>query len=122
MISLEEATRRSINTVFAQLASELGGEKLASTAQRIGINSELDPVISLTLGAGAATPIEMASAYSSFATNGILAPTYLIEKIEDDDGNILYRHIVSPRTSIPDPGAAAAVPVSYTHLTLPTKA
>ena len=81
MISLEEATRRSINTVFAQLASELGGEKLASTAQRIGINSELDPVISLTLGAGAATPIEMASAYSSFATNGILAPTYLIEKI-----------------------------------------
>ena len=109
MISLEEATRRSINTVFAQLASELGGEKLASTAQRIGINSELDPVISLTLGAGAATPIEMASAYSSFATNGVLAPTYLIEKIEDDKGNILYRHIVSPRTSIPDPGAAAAV-------------
>ncbi len=33
MISLEEATRRSINTVFAQLASELGGEKLASTAK-----------------------------------------------------------------------------------------
>ena len=107
MISLEEATRRSINTVFAQLASELGGEKLASTAQRIGINSELDPVISLTLGAGAATPIEMASAYSSFATNGILAPTYLIEKIEDDDGNILYRHIVSPRTSIPDPWSSS---------------
>ena len=52
MISLEEATRRSINTVFAQLASELGGEKLASTAQRIGINSELDPVISLTLVLG----------------------------------------------------------------------
>ncbi len=37
MISLEEATRRSINTVFAQMASELGGEKLASTAKRIGI-------------------------------------------------------------------------------------
>ena len=109
MISLEEATRRSINTVFAQLASELGGEKLASTAKRIGINSSLDPVISLTLGAGAATPIEMASAYSSFATNGVLAPTYLIEKIEDDKGNVIYRHIVSPRTSIPDPGAAAAV-------------
>ena len=113
MISLEEATRRSINTVFAQLASELGGEKLASTAKRIGINSSLDPVISLTLGAGAATPIEMASAYSSFATNGVLAPTYLIEKIEDDKGNVIYRHIVSPRTSIPDPGAAAAVPSSH---------
>ena len=109
MISLEEATRRSINTVFAQLASELGGEKLASTAQRIGIESDLDPVISLTLGAGAVTPIEIASAYSSFATNGILAPTYLIEKITDDKGNILYKHIVSPRVSIPDPGAAAAV-------------
>ena len=109
MISLEEATRRSINTVFAQMASELGGEKLASTANRIGIDSEIEPVISLTLGAGAVTPIEIASAYSSFATNGILAPTYLIERIEDSNGVILYQNIVSQRVSIPDPGAAAAV-------------
>ena len=109
MISLEEATRRSINTVFAQMASELGGEKLASTANRIGIDSEIDPVISLTLGAGAVTPIEIASAYSSFATNGVLAPPYLIERIEDSSGEILYQNIVSQRISIPDPGAAAAV-------------
>ena len=109
MISLEEATRRSINTVFAQMASELGGEKLASTANRIGIDSEIDPVISLTLGAGAVTPIEIASAYSSFATNGVLAPPYLIERIEDSDGEVLYQNIVSQRISIPDPGAAAAV-------------
>ena len=109
MISLEEATRRSINTVFAQTAAELGGEKLASTANRLGIESKLDPVISLTLGAGAVTPIEITSAYSSFATNGILAPTYLIERIEDEKGNIIYKHINSPRISIPDPGAAAAV-------------
>ena len=109
MISLEEATRRSINTVFAQMASELGGEKLASTANRIGIDSKIDPVISLTLGAGAVTPIEIASAYSSFATNGVLAPTYLIERIEDSNGGVLYQNIVSQRVSIPDPGAAAAV-------------
>ncbi len=109
MISLEEATRRSINTVFAQMASELGGEKLASTANRIGIDSEIDPVISLTLGAGAVTPIEIASAYSSFATNGVLAPPYLIERIEDSSGEVLYQNIVSQRISIPDPGAAAAV-------------
>ena len=109
MVSLEEATRRSINTVFAQLASEIGGEKLASTAKRIGIESELEPVISLTLGAGAVTPIELASAYSSFATNGKLAPPYLIEKIEDSNGQLLYKHIISTRTSIPDPAAAAAV-------------
>ena len=109
MISLEEATRRSINTVFAQMASELGGEKLASTANRIGIDSKIDPVISLTLGAGAVTPIEIASAYSSFATNGLLAPTYLIERIEDSNGQVLYQNIVSQRVSIPDPGAAAAV-------------
>ena len=109
MISLEEATRRSINTVFAQMASELGGEKLALTANRIGIDSKIDPVISLTLGAGAVTPIEIASAYSSFATNGVLAPPYLIERIEDSNGEVLYQNIVSQRISIPDPGAAAAV-------------
>ena len=109
MVSLEEATRRSINTVFAQMASELGGEKLASTANRIGIESEIEPVISLTLGAGAVTPLEITSAYSSFATNGILAPTYLIERIEDSNGDILYQNITSQRVSIPDPAAAAAV-------------
>ncbi|MDB4823996.1 transglycosylase domain-containing protein [Acidimicrobiia bacterium] len=109
MVSLEEATRKSVNTVFAQLASELGGEKLSSTANRIGIDSYLDPVISLTLGAGAVTPVELASAYSSFANNGYLAPTYLIEKITDSNGQVLYQHITSQRVTIPDPGAAAAV-------------
>lgn len=109
MVSLEEATRKSVNTVYAQLASELGGEKLSSTANRIGIESKLDPVISLTLGAGAVTPIELASAYSSFANNGYLAPTYLIEKITDANGQVLYQHITSQRVTIPDPGAAAAV-------------
>ncbi len=109
MVSLEEATRKSVNTVFAQLASELGGEKLSSTAKRIGIESELDPVISLTLGAGAVTPIELASAYSSFANNGYLAPTYLIDKITDSNGQVLFQHVSSQRVTIPDPGAAAAV-------------
>ena len=109
MVSLEEATRRSINTVFAQVASEIGGERLSTTAKRIGIESYLDPVISLTLGAGAVTPIELASAYSSFATNGTLAPPYLIEKIEDSKGELIYRHITSQRVSIPDPAAAVAV-------------
>ena len=69
----------------------------------------MDPVISLTLGAGAVTPIELASAYSSFATNGTLAPPYLIEKIEDSKGELIYRHITSQRVSIPDPAAAVAV-------------
>ena len=109
MVSLEEATRRSINTVFAQVASEIGGERLSTTAKRIGIESDLAPVISLTLGAGAVTPIELASAYSSFATNGTLAPPYLIEKIEDSKGELIYRHITSQRVSIPDPAAAVAV-------------
>ena len=109
MVSLEEATRRSINTVFAQVASEIGGERLSNTAKRIGIESELAPVISLTLGAGAVTPIELASAYSSLATNGILAPPYLIEKIEDSKGELIYKHITSQRVSIPDPAAAVAV-------------
>ena len=49
------------------------------------------------------------SAYSSFATNGILAPPYLIERIEDSKGELIYRHITSQRVSIPDPAAAVAV-------------
>lgn len=106
--TLDQATSSSINTVYAQLAVELGPQKIVEAAQRMGIRSPLRPYPSLVLGTSETTTLEMASAYSNFATNGRWAEPYLIEKITDSDGNIIYQHQVEPKQVINPLVAAAA--------------
>ena len=73
-ISLERATLASDNTVYAQLILDVGPEEVKDVAQRMGINqSTLTAVPSLTLGSNAVTPLEMASAYASFAARASTA-------------------------------------------------
>lgn len=106
-ITLQEATSRSINTVYAQLSLEVGPEKIVETAHRMGITSELPPVPSVVLGTGAVSTLEMASAFSSFATNGVWAEPHLINRILDENGNVLYEHQVVHEQVIAAPIAAA---------------
>ncbi len=107
-LRLFDATRRSVNTVYAQVSVEVGPQHIIDVARRMGVtNSKLPDVYSIVLGAGGATPIEMASAYTNFATNGVWAEPYLIERIEDDDGNVIYQHDVL-HTQTVDPAIIAA--------------
>ncbi|HET9260795.1 MAG TPA: transglycosylase domain-containing protein, partial [Acidimicrobiia bacterium] len=70
VISVEEATYRSVNTVYAQLSRDTGPENIVDMARRMGItDSVVEPVLSVVLGSSAVSPLEMASAYSNFATN-----------------------------------------------------
>jgi penicillin-binding protein 1A len=81
-ISLEHATLASDNTVFAQLILDVGPEEVKDVAQRMGINqSTLTAVPSLTLGSNAVTPLEMASAYASFAAQGVYHKPRIISRI-----------------------------------------
>jgi penicillin-binding protein 1A len=81
-ISLEHATLASDNTVYAQLILDVGPEEVKAVAQRMGINqSTLTAVPSLTLGSNAVTPLEMASAYASFAAGGVYRKPRIISKI-----------------------------------------
>jgi penicillin-binding protein 1A len=107
-LRLADATRRSVNTVYAQVSVAVGPEHIIDVARRMGVNkSELPAVYSIVLGAGGATPIEMASAYTNFATNGVWASPYLIERIEGPDGTVLYQHETS-RSQTVDPAVIAA--------------
>ncbi|MPZ54771.1 MAG: PASTA domain-containing protein, partial [Acidimicrobiia bacterium] len=119
-ITLEQATYNSVNTVYAQVGLEVGPSKVADAARSMGIRSPLTEVPSIVLGTSAVTTLEMASAFSNFATNGVWAEPYLISKITDRDGTILYEKQVQPKQTI-DPAIAAAarrpllvVPVSGT--------
>ena len=81
-ISLERATLASDNTVYAQLILDVGPEEVKDVAQRMGINqSPLQAVPSLTLGSNSVTPLEMASAYASFAAGGVYRKPRIISKI-----------------------------------------
>lgn len=69
--TLKQATAYSVNTVFAQLVSQLGPDKVIETAKQMGIRSHLDPFCSVTLGSVAVNPLEMTNAYATLAAQGV---------------------------------------------------
>ncbi|MGF1595660.1 MAG: transglycosylase domain-containing protein [Acidimicrobiales bacterium] len=91
-ITLREAMRASVNTVFAQLVLDVSIEDTVALGRRLGLE-RLDPEASygasLALGAAETSPLEMASAYGTFANRGVrVAPTG-IRRVVDRDGNVL---------------------------------
>ncbi len=92
--TLERGTYSSTNTVYAQVSLQVGPENIVEMAHRVGIKSPLNPVLSIALGVESVSPLEMASAYSTIANTGEKVETYLIERIEDADGNVIYQHEV----------------------------
>jgi penicillin-binding protein 1A len=73
--SLWNATAYSVNTVFAQIVAQVGPEKVADVAHRMGIRSPLhapgQPVpCAITLGSQAVNPLEMTNAYATLAARG----------------------------------------------------
>ncbi|MHB8641799.1 MAG: PBP1A family penicillin-binding protein [Gaiellaceae bacterium] len=69
-IDLQQATVDSDNSVYAQLTSLVGPPNVVRTAHRLGINSPLQPYLSIGLGAQAVNPLEMARAFGAFANGG----------------------------------------------------
>lgn len=118
-ITLAQATTNSVNTVYAALALKIGPENIVAMAERMGITSVLRPVPSITLGTSEVSPLEMASAFTNFATNGLHAENYLVSRIVDADGGVIYEREVR-HTQVADPTifAAARVPL----LDVPTSA
>jgi penicillin-binding protein 1A len=91
-IDLREATWKSVNTVFAQLVLDVSIPDTVDLARELGLD-RLDPNreygASLALGAAETSPLEMASAYGSFANRGVRVPPTGILRVLDDDGNVL---------------------------------
>jgi penicillin-binding protein 1A len=107
--SLEDALVFSTNTVFCQVAVQVGGSTIKDVAHRLGIRSPLGDFPSIVLGAYAVSPLEMAAAYSTFANYGERVENYLIERIEDADGNVIYQHEVARERVLEEALAGAVV-------------
>lgn len=89
-VSLAQATRLSLNTVYAQLIHDIGPDKVVDVAHRMGIKSDLEAVDSLTLGTQGVNPLEMASAYGTLATGGVHHEPICVTEIIDSNGNVVY--------------------------------
>jgi penicillin-binding protein 1A len=87
---LQTALAKSINTVAAKLATDVGTGNVAATARRLGITGPIQTDPSMALGAVEVTPVEMAQSYAPFANGGYSARAYGIERIRTASGQILY--------------------------------
>jgi penicillin-binding protein 1A len=90
-IDITHATTVSDNTVFAQLAADLGWDKLDATAHAMGITSKLDAFPSEVIGGlkYCCTMLEMADAYATLANRGSHVPATIIDHVVFPNGKVV---------------------------------
>ena len=113
-MSLRQGTLKSDNSVYIQLAMDLGPENVKKTARMMGITSTLKGYPAETLGGleNGVSPLEMATAYSSIANGGYRVRPTAIKKITFPDGRVetgkrLPKRFRVKRTEIFSDGVAA---------------
>jgi penicillin-binding protein 1A len=106
---LEDALAQSKNTVSVKLVNALGVDAVIAFAGRLGISSELPRNLTLALGTGEVTPLELTNAYASIAAHGFAAQPLLVLSVRDRHGKLLEEH--PPEVPPPaGPDGAAEVP------------
>jgi penicillin-binding protein 1A len=101
-ITLQTALAKSINTVAARLADEIGRPVVAAEARRLGIVSPINTDPAMALGTSQVSPLEMAQAYGAFANGGNRVYAYGVERIRYVGGPVIYQH----RAEAPQPVVA----------------
>src|ERR1019366_7640571 len=101
-INLVQATLASDNTVYAQLAADLGEETVTQMAYKLGVTTHLssfpaEALGGLTLGV---TPLEMADVYATLADGGWRNSPIAITKVTFPDGHVDSNWGQPPRTKV----------------------
>ncbi|MDN3293709.1 transglycosylase domain-containing protein [Streptomyces ficellus] len=90
-ISVRDATDKSVNAVYAQLAVDVGPAKVEQTAIDLGLPADtpdLNPSPSIALGPATASVLDMAQAYATLANHGKHTPYTLVEKVQRDGAEL----------------------------------
>lgn len=89
---VREALTFSRNLVSIRVLQQLGVRKLIEMADRTGFDvEEMQPNLTLALGTHAFTPLDIARGYTAIANGGFRVEPWLIDRIEDVDGNIIFQ-------------------------------
>ena len=90
-ITVQTALAQSVNTVAAEVADQVGRDKVAATARRLGISTPINTDPAMALGTSQVTPLEMAAAYGAFANGGVRVTPYAIQWISTAGGVVVWR-------------------------------
>ena len=89
-MTLTQALANSLNTVSVRLTLEFGPAAVIRTAYRLGISSTLEPNASIALGTSEVSPLELVSAYATFANGGFAVAPHVVQRVRTTDGKPLY--------------------------------
>src|SRR5690606_2949073 len=89
--TLRRGLELSRNVMTVRLAQQVGMTKDVDLARRMGVAERLQPNLSVSLGAGETTPYDLTAAYSAFVNGGRRIEPYLIEMVQDRNGETIYR-------------------------------
>lgn len=92
LMTLRQGIEKSRNLMTVRLAQDVGMDKVAEYAKKMGVNDNLPHLLSMSLGAGETRVIDMASAYGIMVNGGKKVEPYLIERIQDRNGKTIYKH------------------------------
>lgn len=89
-MTMRKGLTKSKNMISIRILNRIGAKYGQEYTSRFGFLPEKNPpYLTLALGAGAVTPLQMAGAYAVFANGGYKVNPYLISKITDNNGNVL---------------------------------
>lgn len=91
-ITMAAALAYSDNIYAVKTHLFLGEEQLVKTMKMAGLKEKLNPVPSLALGSQELNMLDYANSYVTLANYGTTNETYFIERVEDVNGNLLYKH------------------------------
>ncbi len=107
-VSIRKALEVSLNIPAVRVGQAIGLNKVVEVVRNLGIKSPIDPVVSLPLGSVDLTPLEMAGAFATFASNGWHSPPTFIAQVTDSNGNVLLDNTPKPQLIL-DPWAVASL-------------
>ncbi|MCV0439936.1 MAG: penicillin-binding protein 1A [Hydrogenophaga sp.] len=99
-MSVRRALAKSKNMVSIRVLQLVGTQSAQEWVTRFGFDADKHPpYLTMALGAGSVTPLQMATGYAVFANGGYRVPPVLITRISDHKGKVLYE---TPETSLSD--------------------
>ncbi len=99
--SLRSQTLASSNCAYVRLGIVVGLSNVADIAGALGITTDLsDLPLSMPLGPKDVTPLDMATAYATFANDGLQVDPIFITRVEDRQGNVILENVPKPERAI----------------------
>ena len=100
-VSLKSAFAMSLNSIAVRIGMECGVSNIAKTAYAMGIKTPLQETRALVLGSSDVNLLELVNSYCTVANDGRYQMPLLVERIEDRDGNLIYRARKKETKAIP---------------------